>query len=105
MSWEIRGNGRRYYYRVIRQNGRLVKQYMGSGKQALSAAAADEAARETRTGAAQSRRAWRQPIQEVIAQLRESELLLKRLVAFHLQGAGWTQHHREWREPACRQKR
>jgi hypothetical protein len=34
MGWETRG-GRRYYYQAKKVNGRVVKQYVGSGLEAL----------------------------------------------------------------------
>ena len=50
MSWEKRGK-RRYYYRVRRENGRFVKEYVGCGPQAEEIArrdAADRAKRQKR---------------------------------------------------------
>jgi hypothetical protein len=52
MSYEIR-RGRQYYYQVRRVNGRLVKQYLGSGVAAEQAAA--EVARRQRDRADQLR--------------------------------------------------
>lgn len=45
MSWEGRRKGK-YYYRARRINGRVVKEYIGSGAEAEEAAKRDEEARE-----------------------------------------------------------
>jgi signal transduction histidine kinase len=46
MSWEVRGNSRRYT-RSRRVNGRVVREYCGTGARAAEAAAADEHATAT----------------------------------------------------------
>lgn len=47
MAWETRGN-RRYYYRARKINGRVVKEYVGTGASAEAAAVEDEARRIAR---------------------------------------------------------
>src|SRR4051812_49982034 len=42
VPWEVRGkHGKRYYYRTRRRNGRMVRQYVGTGPRAEIAAAGD----------------------------------------------------------------
>src|SRR6185369_16859844 len=48
MPWETR-SGHRYYYRVQRKNGRLIKEYFGRGVAAEAAAQVDAEARQQRT--------------------------------------------------------
>jgi hypothetical protein len=47
MAWETRGN-QRYYYRARKVNGRVIKEYVGTGAAAEAAAAEDEARRIAR---------------------------------------------------------
>ena len=50
MAWERRGPGRViYYYRGVRRDGRVVKQYFGSGQRALQAAQEDDLKRRQRS--------------------------------------------------------
>lgn len=48
MSWEKRKRGGRYYTRSRRVNGRIVREYIGSGRIAELAAQLDELDREER---------------------------------------------------------
>jgi hypothetical protein len=59
MSWEAR-KGRRYYYRAFRQQGRLVKQYVGSGSDAVAVAEQDVALRAEQAARRQAEQERRQ---------------------------------------------
>ena len=55
MGWEQRGNNP-YYYRARRINGRVVKEYVGTGASAEAAAAEDKARRQARQIASAKRK-------------------------------------------------
>ena len=56
MAWEVR-DGRRYYYRGTRREGRTVKQYIGRGPAAELAARLDARARREREQVAEALKA------------------------------------------------
>ncbi len=45
MSWDRKSNGRKYYYRCKRVDGKAVKEYVGRGPRAEQAAVQDAEAR------------------------------------------------------------
>ena len=50
MAWETRANGKQYFYLSQRINGRVVKEYFGSGFEAQIAAEIVEANKESQCG-------------------------------------------------------
>ena len=99
MGWENREGGR-YYYRAWRCEGRVVKEYVGSGPMAQLAERMDLAEREKTTqrmGRAKARRARIQQADALVTTLAEVTDLLARAALLE---AGYRQHHRgEWRWP------
>jgi hypothetical protein len=93
MSWETRGNNV-YYYRARRINGRVVKEYLGTGASAEAAAAEDEARRKARQITSTYKK------EDAIACVADSFLdLSENLFAGSLVASGYYRHHGgEWRQ-------
>ena len=97
MAWEARG-GRRYYTRSRRVNGRVVREYVGTGAVAELAAAADALRRADRRAAAEARRAEQARWREALAPLLELSRVADLLARAALLAAGYRQHARSsWR--------
>ena len=97
MGWEQR-RSRSYYYRSVRSEGRVTKEYLGSGPAADMAATIDARQREQRT--ARRRRAAEERARWADLERPTSELddLADRLAAAALLLAGYHRHDRgEWR--------
>jgi hypothetical protein len=95
MSWDKkkRGGGRGYFYKSVRVDGRAVKQYLGTGAEALEAARLVE-----------GRRAARAAVRQEEIRLSPADLLLDELEEWlgvllraHLILGGFYEHHGEWR--------
>lgn len=97
--WERRERGGFYYYRSRRVNGRVEKEYIGTGPLAELAAEADVLDRRQREEEAKAWRAEREQLETLeglTEELCEAAELLTR-AAFVT--AGYRQHHRgEWRK-------
>lgn len=96
MGWEQRGN-RRYYYRVIRSDGRPKKVYVGTGE--VADAAAREDANRRAGLAVQRLTAAAVEARVAVAEAALDELgawtsVLMRAVMLL---AGYHEHHRIWR--------
>lgn len=80
MSWEKRRNGW-YYYRAFRENGRVVKRYVGGGTAGEAAAEQDAARRAERAAERQEEQRHRQAdlalSQHVLSVAGESAALLE----------------------------
>ena len=97
MPWKHR-NGRPYYYRSVREGGRVRSSYVGSGKLAELAAEMDDLGRRGRAEAVDALRARRYLLdgsdEDRAASFRQSGLLLR----LTLESAGFRRHKRgEWR--------
>jgi hypothetical protein len=92
MSWETRGNPT-YYYRARKINGRVVKEYLGTGASAEAAAAEDEARRLARQIASAYEK------EDALASAMDSFLdLSDTLCKGSLVVSGYYRHHGgEWR--------
>ncbi len=97
MAWERRG-AKRYYTRSVRREGRVVRQYFGTGPVAELAAATDEERRLRREIAARDRRAEKARHDAAFSPLQELCKLADLLAAASLLVAGYHRHDRgEWR--------
>lgn len=98
MSWETRKGTGRYYTRTYRLQGRLVREYVGTGQVAKLAAQEDQTKREQRLLKRQVQREEKErhtAIWEVLRTLaRLSSLSLKE--AF--ESAGYHSHKGQWRK-------
>jgi hypothetical protein len=99
VSWEARG-GRRCYTRTFRRDGRVVRQYCGTGAAAELAAQADALARAARAKQAEARRAGRVRWTAAELPLQELENVTDQLIRVALAAAGFHRHGGE-----CRRKR
>jgi hypothetical protein len=99
MGWESRGSRGRYYTRSRKVNGRIIREYVGTGLVAELAAQQDAEARAEKL-------AERERLQHEAARwtsattpLKELSQLLDGLAAAALIAAGYHQHHRgAWRK-------
>ena len=97
MAWEARGS-RRYYTRSRRVNGRVVREYVGTGAVAELAAAADALRRADRLAAAEARRAEAASWQAALAPLLELCRVADVMARAALLAAGYHRHSRcSWR--------
>src|SRR5262249_13214413 len=104
MGWD-RG---RYYTRSKKVNGRVVREYLGTGYAAELAAEQDAIERQQREEGRTARRAEREELEALDAPLDELNDLADLLAHAALLAAGFHQHKRgEWRKrreqdrPAC----
>ena len=97
MAWEARGS-RRYYTRSKRVNGRVVREYVGTGAVAELAAAADSLRRADRRAAAEARRAEEASWQAALAPLRELCRVADVIACATLLAGGYHRHARTWRK-------
>ena len=101
MGWETRHGSGRYYTRSRKVNGRIIREYVGTGLVAELAAQQDVGARAQRL--AERKRLQQEDARwtSTAAPLTELSRLLDGLTAAALIAAGYHQHHRgAWRK--CR---
>ena len=97
MAWERRGK-HRYYYRVSKRSGRVVRKYFGSGQRAEEAAMADANRRTAHRACRQFQSAKRCFLKRVDAAVTAGIAPIDLLFRATLIGAGYWQHERgEWR--------
>src|SRR5580704_11255678 len=101
MAWEVRG-GRRYYYRSVREGGRVRRVYVGTGPVAEAAAEFDALARANRNGVRERSKAaggdWQIRLAAALGPLRRLDALAGALAALALVEAGYHRPNRgDWR--------
>jgi hypothetical protein len=100
MGWEERERGTRYYTRSRRVDGRVVKEYIGSGPIAELIALRDEAERQRREEEARVWREEREDLERLDGEAGEMCELVELFNRAALVAAGYRQHNRgEWRKP------
>jgi hypothetical protein len=98
MAWERRRRGGLYYTRTLRREGKILRQYVGTGAAAEAAAAEDAARRAAREALAVARRQEKERWQLLEAPLRKLCLLTDLVSHAALVLAGYRLHSRsEWR--------
>ena len=98
MGWETRERGGRYYTRSRKVNGRVVREYVGTGRVAELAAMLDAAERRERAKEREALRLAAARDAPADAALAELGRVLDGLAAAFLIEAGYRRHHRgEWR--------
>lgn len=99
MSWETRQRGGRYYTRSRRIEGRILREYIGTGPLAEAIATLDEVDRSADARERAQWRAEREPIDEAWQELRAIGKAVQAAVRASLEGAGFKYHRGEWRAP------
>ena len=96
MGWETRGSGR-YYYRKVRDGGRVRSEYVGAGVVAELLAEVDDLDRQRRQ---LEDEAWQDVIdaeRRTVATLAEVDGMVQGMTAAVLIAAGYHTHRRQWR--------
>jgi len=98
MGWESRQRGGFYYTRSRKVNGRVVREYLGSGAPGQIAALEDEYERRRREEQAAYERELREELDALDASVEELSRASDLLVRTALIVSGYRQHNRgEWR--------
>lgn len=99
MSWETRSNGKRYYTRSRRVNGRIQREYVGGGTIGELSEQLDAIEREERQSRAEAIRAAKLQMESFDELLTKFETLADNIGRGLLIAAGYHQHNRsEWRK-------
>ena len=99
MAWETRKRGGSYYTRSRRQNGRVIREYIGCGRAARVIADADHALIAEREATLIQVRAAEEHFRSLEQPLDALDAICNALVRLDLKTAGYHQHHRgEWRK-------
>jgi hypothetical protein len=98
MAWEARKRGGSYYTRSTWRDGRVLREYVGTGPTAEVTAAEDAMRREAREQEALDRRTERERFDELDAPGETLDALATALSRAALVLAGYRQHDRgQWR--------
>ncbi len=97
MAWEERERGGPYYTRSWRQDGRVVREYVGGGLAGRLASESDRIERERREERALEEKRAREKLEALAAPVLELEEAAAVLVRAHLIAAGCHRHKGEWR--------
>jgi hypothetical protein len=97
MGWEARKRGSSYYTRSKWKDGRVVRQYVGTGPLAEIVALEDELKRLQKEEEIAYCREERERLERDAAFLRELEVAARILTRAHLLAAGCHKHKGEWR--------
>ena len=99
MAWEKRSNGRHYYYRSRRVNGRVVKEYVGGPGIGNYVEQVDANHRARRDAERQATRDMADALDASERPLVTLEEVTSAMIVGVLEAAGLHQHHRgEWRK-------
>ncbi len=98
MPWESRNGKGRYYTRSKQINGRVFREYLGTGPRAEAAAAEDAHRRAERQAEADVHKAAESQRREAETPLRTLDDFARLVLASALTAAGYRQHDRgAWR--------
>jgi hypothetical protein len=98
VSWERRERGGRYYTKSRRINGRIERQYVGTGPFAEFVAQMDALKRQRREEQIRAWREEREHLEALDRSLKELHEAAKVLTQATLLAAGFHQHRGEWRK-------
>ena len=97
MAWEKRKRGTRYYTRSKWKDGRVIREYLGSGPVAEIVALDDQVKRLQRKQTLDLHKEERECLQETAAFIKELEEALEVLVRAELVAVGCHKRKGEWR--------
>ena len=97
MAWETRRRNR-YYYRSRRVDGKVRKEYVGTGADAELVAKADAAAIESRDQERKELRGIVENVQAANSMMKNLDDAVRVLTAGSLLAAGYHQHRGHWRK-------
>lgn len=97
MGWEQRGGGS-YYYRKVREGGRVRSKYMGNGVLGQICAENDRDEQRDRTAKRDADHATRQAEAEVDRQLADAESAIAAITDAALLAGGYHKHKGQWRK-------
>src|SRR4051794_22165988 len=97
MSWERRGN-RCYYYRTRREDGRVVREYFGSGPIAEAAAKMDLLNAQLRDQFRADRMESQAELAQLDTSLEQLDKTVRGIVPAAMEAAGYRRHRGEWRK-------
>lgn len=98
MAWETRHDRGRYYTRSRRVNGRVIREYIGSGAKGDRAALEDAARRAAQAAERAVIRAERERVQAIDAEFAALHQIVDQLTRGALLAAGFERHKRQWRK-------
>jgi hypothetical protein len=102
MAWERRKRGGLYYCRSRRVNGRVVREYVGTGVVGELAASLDAAARRERNRQTIAIREIRKRYETIVEPLIILEDLVRALMTIELISAGYDRRRGRWRKRYAR---
>ena len=99
MAWETRERGGRYYTRSRRspEDGRVLREYVGSGPLAEAAAEADRTERELVEAERRREKTELERLEALAAPVLEISQAAEILFRAHLIACGYHRHKGEWR--------
>lgn len=97
MSWDTKGKSGPYYYRSVREGGRVRKIYVGRGPRADEAAREVEQRRQAHQAGLEARHREQARTAVAEARLNELQTQLNLLIQAVLLVAGFYKHHGQWR--------
>lgn len=103
MGWQKRA-GKSYYYRSVKERGRVRTLYFGAGRAGQLAAAEDQRIQECRATDRQLRNELRMELEPISVVLAEFRSWIDSLLPGVLVIAGFYCHSREWRRRVRSQK-
>lgn len=94
MAWDKRG----YYYRSVKSQGRVNREYLGKGRVAALVAQMDAIEREDRAAKRNEAIQDRERLKELDATLDRLDAFADAAVVVLLEEAGFHRHKGEWRK-------
>lgn len=98
MAWETRPGGGRYYTRSRRENGKVIREYVGCGETGERAAQIDAERRAERAAERAAIREERARVEAIDTELAALHQTVDILTQGILLASGFKRHKRQWRK-------